>query len=171
MLGVLVLAIVGAFGWFIVVPQFEELETLSSKKETLETELIQKRQIANNLDKFKAEFDKMEEQLTAALKQLPNKAELPTLLTNLSSLAKDNGLEVLNFKPMSEVKKGFYAEVPTALKLTGTFHQIAMFTQSVGELSRIVNVSNLALTAPKVTGGQAMLKIGCKVTTFRFVDK
>ena len=170
-LGVLVVLIMGAFVWFLFLPEYEKLGGMDKDIVRLEAELIQKKQIADNLPKFKAEFAKMEKLLEEALTQLPNKKEIPTLLTNLATLAKDNGLEVVSFQPKGEVNKGFYAEVPAALTLIGSYHQVAGFAQAVGKLSRIVNISNLDLSGPKVQGGTAILKIKCKVTTFRFVEK
>lgn len=169
-LGVLVALIVGAFVWFLWLPEYEKLEGMDQDIVRLEAELIQKKQIADNLPKFKAEFAKLEKLLHEALTQLPNKKEIPTLLTNLATLAKDNGLEVVSFKPGSEVNQGFYAEVPASLDLIGSYHQIAEFAQAVGKLSRIVNLSELKLSSAKVQGGTAVLKIKCKVTTFRFVE-
>lgn len=169
-LGVLVALIVGAFVWFLWLPEYEKLEGMDQDIVRLEAELIQKKQIADNLPKFKAEFAKLEKLLQEALTQLPNKKEIPTLLTNLATLAKDNGLEVVSFKPGSEVNQGFYAEVPASLDLIGSYHQIAEFAQAVGKLSRIVNLSELKLSSAKVQGGTAVLKIKCKVTTFRFVE-
>ncbi len=170
-LGVLVVLLMGAFVWFLWLPEYEKIGQMEEEVSRLQAELVQKQQIANNLPKFKAEFAKLEEQLNEALTQLPNKKEISSLLTNLATLAKDNGLEVLSFSPKGEVSKGFYAEVPAALNLVGTYHQIAEFAQAVGKLSRIVNLSNLDLSGPKVTENLAVLKIKCKVTTFRFVEK
>jgi len=95
----------------------------------------------------------------------------PTLACNLASLAKDSGLDVKSFKPLGEVPKGFFAEVPATLQLEGSYHDIAYFAQSVGELSRIVNLSDLKMSSPKVADGGASLQVNCKVTTFRFVDQ
>ncbi len=170
-LGVLVVLIMGAFVWFLWLPEYEKLEGMDQEIVRLEAEFIQKKRIADNLPKFKAEFAKMELLLEEALTQLPNKKEIPTLLTNLATLAKDNGLEVVTFTPKGEINKGFYAEVPASLNLVGSYHQIAEFAQAVGNLSRIVNLSNLDLSAPKIAGSTAVLKIKCKVTTFRFVEK
>src|SRR6056297_170237 len=168
---VLVLLIVAAFGWFVIAPQMEELERLEQTKKTLEADLIQKRQIAEDLPKFKAEYAKMEKQLEKALTKLPNQKEIPTLLTNLAALAKDSGLDVQTFKPGGEVSKGFFAEVPADLRLQGTYHEIAHFAEAVGELSRIVNLSNLRMSSPRITGGEVNLQVNAKVTTFRFVDQ
>jgi type IV pilus assembly protein PilO len=170
-LAALVVLVIGVFVWFLWLPEYEKLEGMDQDIARLEAEYIQKKQIADNLPKFKEEFAKMEKLLDEALTQLPNKKEIPTLLTNLATLAKDSGLEVVTFTPRGEVNKGFYAEVPASVDLVGTFHQIAEFAQAVGKLSRIVNLSNLDLSSPTVTGNTAELRIKCNVTTFRFVEK
>jgi len=169
-LAVLVVLLVGAFTWVALLPEYEKIGEMDRDLSRLEADLIQKQRIANNLPKFKAEFLKLEEQLKAALTQLPNKKEIPSLLTNLATIARDNGLDVVSFSPRGEVSKGFYAEVPGSVDLVGTYHQIAEFAQAVSKLSRIVNLSDLELSSPKVEGDVAVLKIKCKVTTFRFVD-
>lgn len=169
-LAVLVVLLVGAFTWVALLPEYEKIGEMDQELSRLEADLVQKQRIANNLPKFKAEFLKLEEQLKAALTQLPNKKEIPSLLTNLATIARDNGLDVISFSPRGEVSKGFYAEVPGSVDLVGTYHQIAEFAQAVSKLSRIVNISDLELSSPKVEGDLAVLKIKCKVTTFRFVD-
>ena len=169
-LAVLVVLLVGAFTWLALLPEYEKIGEMDQELSRLEADLIQKQRIANNLPKFKAEFLKLEEQLKAALTQLPNKKEIPSLLTNLATIARDDGLDVVSFSPRGEVSKGFYAEVPGSVDLVGTYHQIAEFAQAVSKLSRIVNLSDLELSSPKVEGDVAVLKIKCKVTTFRFVD-
>jgi len=169
-LAVLVVLLVGAFTWVALLPEYEKIGEMDRELSRLEADLIQKQRIANNLPKFKAEFLKLEEQLKAALTQLPNKKEIPSLLTNLATIARDNGLDVISFSPRGEVSKGFYAEVPGSVDLVGTYHQIAEFALAVSKLSRIVNLSDLELSSPKVEGDIAVLKIKCKVTTFRFVD-
>jgi len=169
-LAVLVVLLVGAFTWVALLPEYEKIGEMDQELSRLEADLVQKQRIANNLPKFKAEFLKLEEQLKAALTQLPNKKEIPSLLTNLATIARDNGLDVVSFSPRGEVSKGFYAEVPGSVDLVGTYHQIAEFAQAVSKLSRIVNISDLDLSSPKVEGDLAVLKIKCKVTTFRFVD-
>lgn len=169
-LAVLVALLVGACVWFLIFPEYEKLGEMDQQLSRLEADLIQKQRIANNLPKFKAEFLKLEEQLKAALTQLPNKKEIPSLLTNIATIARDNGLDVISFSPKGEVSKGFYAEVPNSVDLLGTYHQIAEFAQAVSKLSRIVNLSDLELSGPKIEGDMAILKIKCNVTTFRFVE-
>lgn len=167
----LVVVVMGVFVWFLWLPEYEKLEGMDQEIVRLEADYIQKKQIADNLPKFKEEFAKMEKLLEVALTQLPNKKEIPSLLTNLATLAKDSGLEVVTFTPRGEVSKGFYAEVPASVDLVGSYHQIAEFAQAVGKLSRIVNLSDLDLSTPKIEGSTAILRIKCTVTTFRFVEQ
>ena len=169
-LGGVLLVIVGAAVWFLGMPAYEELTSLKQEAQKLDGDIAQKRLVANNLPKFKAEFAKMEGQLEKALTKLPNQSEIPSLLTNLAGLAKDNGLEVETFRPKPEVPKGFFAEVPADMVLRGNFHEVAMFASAVGGLPRIVNINNLSLGNPRSTGSEAILSVTCNVLTFRFVD-
>jgi type IV pilus assembly protein PilO len=167
---VILLLVVGGFAYFLYLPKHEEYRQLLETGATLQAKLEQDRRIARDLPKFEAEYERMKQQLDEALTQLPNEKEIPTLLTNIASLAKDQGLDVLRFKPSGEVPKGFYAEVPVELKLSGSFHQIALFFQSVGELPRIVNMGNLIMGSAKTADGRTTLTVDCLATTFRFIE-
>ncbi len=170
MLGSVLLLIVGLLVWFVGMPMYEEMEQLKQEAQKLDAEIAEKRLLANNLAKYKAEFAKMEKRFEAALTRLPNQSEIPSLLTNLAGLAKDNGLEVLEFKPAAEVPKGFFAEVPADLRLRGTYHNVALFAGAVSDLPRIVNLNNLTMGNAKIAGNQAVIEISTKVLTYRFVD-
>lgn len=166
----ILLLIVGAFVNFLYLPKHEEYQQVLENGATLQAKLEQDRRIARDLPKFEAEYQRMQQQLNEALTQLPNEKEIPTLLTNIASLAKDQGLDVLRFKPGGEIARGFYAEVPVELKLSGSFHQIALFFQSVGDLPRIVNMGNLTMGGAKTTDGRTLLTVDCLATTFRFIE-
>jgi type IV pilus assembly protein PilO len=162
--------ILAAFVFLVILPQKEEYESLLKRNQGLLTKLEDDRRIAANLPKFKAEYEKMQLQLDQALTELPNEREIPALLTSIATLAKDNGLDVLRFKPGNEAPKGFYAEVPVDLKLVGSFHQIASFFFAVGDLPRIVNIGSVTMAGPKKVGGTTMLSVDCLATTFRFIE-
>lgn len=170
LLGLMVVLVV-AFGYLIYMPQQQALEGVRKEVATLEAQLQENRRIAGDLPKFKAEYEKMQEQLKLALTELPDSKEIPTLLTGIATRAKDNGLSVLRFKPGNEMPKGFYADVPVELKLSGSFHEFAMFFASVGNMSRIVNISNLTMGNPKQEGRRTELSVDCLATTFRFLEE
>ncbi|MEJ2202267.1 MAG: type 4a pilus biogenesis protein PilO [Desulfuromonadaceae bacterium] len=166
----LLLVIVGAFVYSLYLPLQKEHAQLVKKDQSLQAKLEEDQRIADNLPKFKAEYEKMEALLEVALKELPNDKEIPNLLTSVTALAKENGLDVIRFKPGGENPKGFYAEVPVDLKLVGSYHEVAMFADAISKMKRIVNLSKLSLKGPKSESGRVVLSVDCLATTFRFLE-
>lgn len=166
----LLLVIAGLFAYLVYLPQRDELGRLRNQRSSLENKLRQEQNIAANLPKFKAQYENLQHQFKLALTQLPDEKEIPGLLTSISDLAKENGLDVTRFKPDPERGRGFYAEVPVELKLIGSYQNVALFCQAVGNLARIVNISNLTLTNPQNRNGQTQLSVTCLATTFRFIE-
>lgn len=164
------LLVFGLFWLIVFQPMKETYDRLNGQKVSLERKLSEDRRIAENLPKFRAEYEKLEKQLEVALKELPNKKEIPSFLVSISAMAKNTGLDVVEFKPSSPVSKGFYAEVPVSLRLVGSFHEVAMFCYHVGNMTRIVNLGDLKLGGAKVQDGRNLLNIECQATTFQFVD-
>ena len=168
----LLLAVIGAGFYFLLyAPKMEELANLRNQEQSLRVKLQESRRIANDLPRFKAEYERLQQELEKALVELPNKKEIPSLLTNISTLAKEQGLEILLFRPLAEVNKGFYAEVPVDMRLLGGYHDIAMFFYEVGQLSRIVNIGNLTIENAGKGEGKNLLRVDCRATTFRFVEE
>jgi type IV pilus assembly protein PilO len=163
--------IAGGFSYALYLPKHQELKNLEKKSQALQADLRDDRKIAKNLGKYRNDYNQMKKELGKALKELPNKKEIPALLTTVSSLAKDNGLDVLRFKPGTESPKGFYASVPVSLTIVGNYHEIGQFFASVGNLSRIVNVNNLKMDKPKLSKGKTLLTVDCLATTYRFLDE
>ena len=168
MLAVMVLVAV-AFVFLLYLPKDEEYANLQKENQRVLAKLQEDRRISADLPRFKAEYQKMKLQLDQALTELPNEKEIPSLLTTVASLAKENGLDVLRFKPGSERPQGFYAEVPVDLKLEGTYHQVAKFFFDVGDLPRIVNIGKVSMGLAR--GGKSdQLSVDCLAVTFRFLE-
>jgi len=168
---ILAAVIVGGYVYLLHLPAQEELQRLQKENDRVLMKLQESRRIANNLPRFKAEYEKMQQRLNDALRELPNKSEIPSLLSSIAGMARDNGLEVKEFKPGKEVIKDFYADVPVSLKLAGSYHEMALFCQSVSNLDRIVNIRNLNMGKAKIVDGRALLSISAQAVTYRFVDK
>ena len=101
--------------------------------------------IAANIAAFEAEITELEARLTQALRQLPNKKELEVLLTDLSNLGKNAGVEIKSFRRNDERIHDFYAEVPIAIELEGEYHDIARFFDLMARLPRIVNMGTISV--------------------------
>ena len=163
--------IAGVFYFFAFMPKMNEYKELIKKSETLQAEIVQKRSIADNLGRFRDEYEKMQQRLQESLKELPNDKELPELLTSISSIANQNQLEVKKFQPGGEVAKGFYAEVPVTLTLTGRYLDIGKFFFDVSEMPRIVTVGNIKMkTAGGNAAGQMLVSVDYQATTYRFLS-
>jgi type IV pilus assembly protein PilO len=172
MIVVVVMALLIAGFYFTVYKsQIEAHNRLISQRESAQTQLLKNRKIANNLEVYRAEYEKMELRLEKALGELPLKQEIPSLLTGIADLARGKGLDILRFKPAGEQVKDFYAEVPVDLKLTGSFHETAVFFDAVSQMQRIVNIQGLKMGSPKNVSGKTQISVDCQAVTYRFVEE
>ncbi len=150
----------------------QQIVTLQARLAELESKIKEQEVIAKNLPSFQAEVRRLEEQLGLLLDQLPNSAEIPSLLKNISDLGRESGLDFLKFAPRAEVKKGFYAEIPVTISVVGEYHGFALFADKVSHLPRIVNLSDIVFTNPKgVAGDRMQVNVGTTATTFRFLEQ
>ena len=170
LIGILLL-ISGGYYYLFYMPKQTEITQLQSKLEQLQSDLIKRQTIARKLPQFKKEVVKLNEDFTIALVQLPNKKEISTLLSSVSKLGRETELEFLFFKPLPEVKQGFYAEIPVDITVLGNFHKVATFFDRVSRLSRIVNITNLNMSNTKTSDREVSLTTSCLATTFRFLEK
>lgn len=173
-----ILALVLAYGlliflfvWQIYLPTTEELTTLEDNQTRLTQELSQLNETAADLERFKLDVEALNEALKKAVTELPNNREIDKLLKRVSTIGKKIGLEFLLFQPLPEVVEGFYAQVPVKIEVAGSFHEIAMFFDRIGKLSRIVNIAEIQMSGPTERGGKIILKTSGKATTYRFIDE
>ncbi|HSR12264.1 MAG TPA: type 4a pilus biogenesis protein PilO, partial [Thermodesulfobacteriota bacterium] len=170
-LGILVLVMVGLYVYLIYWPNLELLKKKRADMEQLERQVRELRTVAANMKRFQAEAAKLREELQVAITQLPTSKEIPTLLSNVSQLGKDSGLEFILFRPAPEVSKDFYAEIPVEMRVKGTYHNVAAFFDKVGKLPRIVNISDVAMDGAKEVSGRWEITTSCTATTFKFLEK
>ena len=161
------IVITGPFVWFLYLPKFEDLSQLNSEYKKIEKKLISFKKGAAKLDKHKEDMKLAEDKYKIAMEQLPEKKEIPSLLTNISESGLESGLKFLLFQPESEINKNFYAEIPVSIKVVGNYHNVGLFFDNVSKLSRIVNIKNIVMTAPR-EGGE--LNTSCTAITYRFVE-
>lgn len=151
--------------------QSEELTKLEEKVEDLTKKIADETRRAKNLDKMKAKVKELDLKLKFILQELPDRREIPDLLSSISDLARNAGLEVSLFRPGAENMKDFYAEVPVAISVDGTYHQVATFFDEVGQLSRIVNITQIVVRDAQITDAAVKVKTDCVATTFRYLDE
>ncbi|MGA7827090.1 MAG: type 4a pilus biogenesis protein PilO [Geobacteraceae bacterium] len=157
--------------FFLIQPKYNELKELDGKLATLQQQVQENRILAARLPILQKEYDQLNKQLQAALTELPNEKEIPKLLTSVTDEGKKAGLDFLVFRPQAEQRKDFYAAVPVDITIAGTFSSVGNFFAAVGNLPRIMNISNVRFSDIKSSGNHTSLKVTCLATTFRFLEK
>ena len=160
--------VMGIFYYFFFMPQQEEMKRLENKHLKLKGQLEVYRRKAALLGKFKKKMAEAQIQFNSAMAALPDKKEIPDLLTNISNSGKDAGLEFILFQPRPEVKTEYYAEIPVNIKVQGGYHQVGEFFDRVSRLHRIVNIKDITMMQAKQEGN---LLTSCTAVTYMFVEK
>lgn len=156
---------------FVFTPNSDEIAKLTDSVEIARNEKAVKQKKASNVAKLEVELRQMELKLKEAVAQLPDRKEIPDLLTNLSNKAREAGLEIILFRPRAENFQEFYAEIPVDIVVRGGFHNAVGFFDDVGKLNRIVNIDNIDFRNPRVAGDQVTMDISNLATTYRFLDE
>lgn len=164
--GVLIL-LIGAFVYFAYLPKFKQIDKLNTNLSKIEKELEVAKINARQLNEYRKKMQDAEEQFKIVMRALPENEEIPTLLTGISKAGKDSGLNFVLFQPKPEVKMDFYAEIPVAIRVTGDYHGVATFFESVAELNRIVNIRDINMTPGKQT---ADMTTTCTAVTYKFIE-
>lgn len=160
-----------AYYAFILSPRLTFTGELRQHIDNLLQERDRKTTEAGQMPDRKKEVEDLDKQLKQAITRLPDEKEIPELLSSISNLGRDSGLDILVFRQKPEQYQEFYAEVPVEMQVRGTYHQVASFFDAVGKLDRIVNVSDIGMKDPKIVDGDLLLQSSAQVTTFRFLSE
>ena len=170
--GVLILL---GFGYYTIFLSSSYTQIGEDQEETdeLELEVAKKKGIAANLKKYRNEVKELDRELSKALRELPDKKDIDSLLAKISDKAKNSGLEVELFQPSPEKYGDFYSEIPVELKVNGRFHQVAVFFNEVGDLDRIVNLKEYSIQRGKDSKAENsdVLNVVLTAASFRFLDE
>jgi type IV pilus assembly protein PilO len=173
MLVVLVL-IVGASWYFDWQDQLDRIRAETNKEEGLRKTFLEKKAEAVNLPAYQKQLEDIEKQFGALLKQLPGKSEMDALLTDINQAGLGRGLQFELFRPAGgETRRDFYAELPIAIRVTGSYHDMGAFASDISKLSRIVTLENVSLNpaAAAKGSGASMLTMDATAKTFRYLDE
>ena len=166
---ILFLLVIGYF--YVYLPGDDKATKLAEEITGVRADRDKKKALSVNLPKLQKELQEWDAKLKAAVAQLPDRKEIPDLLSSLSTKAREAGLEILLFRPRAENFQEFYAEIPVDIVVRGGFFNAVTFFDEVGKLNRLVNIDNIDLKNPKVGGDQVALEISTLTTTYRFLDE
>jgi type IV pilus assembly protein PilO len=169
-IGLIFIVAVVLLAWLLAwKPKKPELDAARAEEQALLSKLEAKAKKAANLDAYKAQLAEMEQSFGAMLRKLPNKTEVPNLLTDISQQGTAAGLDQKLFQPSAQNMKDFYAELPIKMKLTGSFHSIGAFVSGIAALPRIVTLHDVEIT--QKTKGSDELQLDVTAKTYRYLDE
>lgn len=165
--------------WLLHLKSYEEeLETFRQEEVTLRADYQKKLLKAVSLDGLKKQREQVQLYVTQLEKQLPSKAEMAALLSDINQAGLGRSLQFELFRPGSVVVKEYYAELPIAVRISGNYHDMGAFASDIAHLSRIVTINNISIvptsgpatpSGAKVTGGGSLV-LDATARTFRYLD-
>jgi type IV pilus assembly protein PilO len=169
------LVVVG--GWFLLLSTAnDELEVERNREPTLKADYRSKLSQAVNLAELRKQKLQVQEYVTQLEKQLPGKAEMDALLSDINQAGLGRGLQFELFRPGSVEVKDYYAELPIAIRVSGRYHDIGSFAADIANLSRIVTLHNLSI-GPQAKdakdakdSGSGALMMEATARTYRYLD-
>ncbi len=167
LLGTCVVVVVAL--WFLWLTNSEaELEKEQAEEIKLREDYKVKLGKAVNLDALKKQREQVQQYVTQLEKQLPSKAEMDALLSDINQAGLGRSLQFELFRPGGVAVKEYYAELPIDIRVTGRYHDMGSFASDIANLSRIVTLNNLSVTP--VAGREGSLSMSATAKTFRYLD-
>ncbi|WP_151632760.1 type IV pilus inner membrane component PilO [Noviherbaspirillum aerium] len=159
---------VGILGWFLYLSgQLDELTRGEEEEVRLREEYTVKIRQAINLESLRKQKAQVGEYVATLEKQLPSKAEMDALLSDINQAGLGRGLQFELFKPGQVLVKDYYAELPIDIKVVGNYHDVGAFTSDIANLPRIVTLNKMSLVA----GKDGSLTLEAVAKTFRYLDR
>ena len=156
-------------GWFALLSgAHDELDAERNKEPTLKADFRAKLGQAVNLSELRKQKLQVEEYVTQLEKQLPGKAEMDALLSDINQAGLGRGLQFELFRPGQVAVKDYYAELPIAIKVSGRYHDLGAFAADIANLSRIVTLHNLSIGTIRDSAG--LLSMEATARTYRYLD-
>ena len=155
------------FAWLKSVD--EELIAERAREEQLRTDYRGKLVQAVNLDALRKQLEQVQQYVTQLEKQLPSKAEMDALLSDINQAGLGRSLQFELFRPGQVIVREYYAELPISVRVTGTYHDIGLFAADIANLSRIVTLNNLSLSP--IASREGYLTMDATAKTFRYLDQ
>ncbi|MDE1947564.1 MAG: type 4a pilus biogenesis protein PilO [Burkholderiales bacterium] len=164
------IVVVVALGWFLVLStEYDSLQGARDREPQLKAEFRSKLGQAVNLNELRKQKLQVQEYVTQLEKQLPGKAEMDALLSDINQAGLGRGLQFELFRPGQVEVKDYYAELPIAIRVGGHYHDFGAFAADIANLSRIVTLQNLAISANgRDPGGNLTMEATAR--TYRYLD-
>jgi type IV pilus assembly protein PilO len=163
----LFLVIVALGAYFVWKDGYDALDEAQRAEVGLKEQYATKKAKAINYEAYRQQLTEVEQSFGALLKQLPNRAEMDALLTDINQAGLGRGLQFELFKPAAQEKVAeFYAELPINIRITGNYHDMGAFASDIAQLPRIVTLNDVA-----IANERGQLVMDAVARTYRYLDE
>jgi len=156
----------GGFYALVYIPYSEEIYQLKEEISGLKQRIAVTKAKVKNLARFRDQYARVEKQFEEALKILPDKREIPSLLAGITQLGINSKLQFMLFRPGKEAPQDFYVKIPVSIEVGGTYRHVALFFDKVRRMDRIVNIVNITMRPKTPLSTDLVTK--CTAITYRF---
>lgn len=170
---VIALGLAGAYYYYLWAPQNEKLSQMQARVDTLvaQNDVAQRQVASGAAAKLRAEADQYGRMLAVMRQLVPVANEVPTLLDQISTAARQAGLDIGDVTPLGVIGGDVFDTYRYKMGVTGSYHRIARFLSNVGSLTRIVAPMNLALLptareAKATRPGESALDASFEIQTY-----
>ena len=167
--GLIIAGVILGHYTYIFSAQSDELKAAQSRIKQKERERNKQSTVVEERIRLEAQVKELEERLELVRVQLPDTADIPQLILLVGNSADKVGLKMDKFGSADKKKKGFYEELIFKMEMRGSYHEIGSFIDSLARLERIVNVSNLTMTKPKISEAKVEVNAQFLLKTYRFL--
>jgi type IV pilus assembly protein PilO len=151
-------------------PLTEEIDAAQAQKAQLDEQLRGAKELQARFLKLREELEQRKLAEQELVRVLPPRAEIATMLAELNRLGELSGLSIQTVEPQGEQADQFYYRIPVNLAVSGKYHQLAKFFYNVSRLQRAINMENIVITEPRLSGEDLILQVRVLATTFRRKD-
>ncbi len=172
--GVFIVILLIAYIFQYQIPMKTKIKQLDTSLAGLQQKIRENDSKIKKLDDLRAEVRSLQGKLVILTEQLPPESEVSDLLRQIQSLVNQSGLTLKSWKPSGRKThaSGLYEEIPIAITLTGGYHNTALLFESIGKLTRIVNILNIKMSGMKMSyDGNPEITISCIAMTFSALEK
>jgi type IV pilus assembly protein PilO len=162
-----ILVVALAAGWYFWLSGVkQQLDGARQQEVQLRSTYKAKLAQAVSLDLLKAQKAQVQQYVLVLEKQLPGKAEMDALLSDINQAGIGRGLQFDLFRPGQVDVRNYYAELPISIEVQGSYNDLAAFTSDIAKLSRIVTINNVSIN----NGTQGRLRMDATAMTYRYLD-
>ena len=157
----------------VIMPKHKEIKKLEAKIDTQNNEIATSQAKVAKLDILKQENERLINRINELKEQLPEEKEISSLLKQVSDLGIAAGLSIKSWKPAPKTThpSGIVYEIPVSVDVEGTYHNLGYFLSSLTRLNRIVNISNMKLSSPRLVKNENLLSASFKASTFSAIPE